>query len=93
MEDAHAMAISLQKCCHSVRLLGSSSEEEEEPKSIARLDDGTRLNFDPQILQEELRVRHGKRGDQPLLCLLRVTELVQSMAQPHSGTVGGFLSH
>jgi hypothetical protein len=91
MEDAHALAVSLQKCCHSVGLLGSSSDEEEEPKSIARLDDGTRLNFDPQILREELRVRHGKRGDR-LLCLLRATELVQSMAQPHSGTVGGFLS-
>ena len=47
--------------------------------------------FDPDRLRAELYDRHIRRYSR-LMCLLRSTDLVQALAQPESGTVGGFLS-
>jgi 2-polyprenyl-6-methoxyphenol hydroxylase-like FAD-dependent oxidoreductase len=44
--------------------------------------------FDPYILRSELQERHDTRTDR-VVCLLRATELVQSLGQP-TGTAGTF---
>eukprot|EP00980_Cylindrotheca_fusiformis_P014721 scaffold4009_cov124-Cylindrotheca_fusiformis.AAC.1 len=49
------------------------------------------LAFDPISLREELKSRHDTRLHR-LICLLRATELVQTLGQPTTGTFGGFVS-
>ena len=47
------------------------------------------LAFDPYLLRKSLRRRHEARMDR-LVCLLRVTELVQALGQPTGGLGGLF---
>jgi 2-polyprenyl-6-methoxyphenol hydroxylase-like FAD-dependent oxidoreductase len=49
------------------------------------------LAFDPILLRKELMRRHDLRLHR-LICLLRITELVQALGQPISGTVAGMIS-
>ena len=51
----------------------------------------TTLAFDPYILRKELMRRHDLRLHR-LICLLRITELVQALGQPQTGTLAGLLS-
>ena len=43
------------------------------------------------VLRKELKYRHEDRMDR-LTCLLRVTELVQTLGQPQGGSVTGMLN-
>lgn len=47
--------------------------------------------FDPQRLRKELKTRGDKRIDR-IICLLRVTELVQALGQPSGGTLSGAIN-
>jgi flavin-dependent dehydrogenase len=49
------------------------------------------LAFDPYLLRQELMRRHDLRLHR-LICLLRITELVQALGQPITGTMTGLLS-
>lgn len=49
------------------------------------------LGFDPYKLRSELKRRHDARVAR-LICLLRATEMVQALGQPHGGTIGGTLN-
>ena len=46
------------------------------------------LAFDPQLLRDNVKERHGSRVRR-LICLLQVTELVQALGQPNGGTLLG----
>mmetsp|Transcript_37357 Transcript_37357/g.54624 ORF Transcript_37357/g.54624 Transcript_37357/m.54624 type:complete len:374 (-) Transcript_37357:308-1429(-) len=87
MEGGHALSKSVERCCfkaassplyRSTNLNVAHSDEDEEIIP---------LNFDPYQLRDELRYQHKKLGAR-LLCLLRATELVQTMGQPHSALSG-----
>ncbi len=52
---------------------------------------GNSLAFDPYLLRKELMSRHDMRL-QRLICLLRITELVQALGQPTTGTWAGLFS-
>ncbi|KAG7352038.1 FAD-dependent oxidoreductase [Nitzschia inconspicua] len=51
----------------------------------------SKLAFDPYLLRKELMLRHDSRLHR-LICLLRITELVQALGQPISGTLAGMIS-
>jgi hypothetical protein len=59
--------------------------------NVGANDPSSKLAFDPYLLRKELKHRHDVRLHR-LICLLRITELVQSLGQPISGTLAGMFS-
>lgn len=51
----------------------------------------SKFAFDPLLLRKELLRRHDERLNR-LICLLRITELVQALGQPITGTFAGLIS-
>jgi flavin-dependent dehydrogenase len=49
------------------------------------------LAFDPLLLRKEMMSRHDMRLHR-VICLLRITELVQALGQPITGTASGMIS-
>jgi 2-polyprenyl-6-methoxyphenol hydroxylase-like FAD-dependent oxidoreductase len=59
--------------------------------SVDTKNPSNKLAFDPYLLRKELMARHDLRLHR-LICLLRVTELVQALGQPTTGTLSGWIS-
>jgi flavin-dependent dehydrogenase len=58
---------------------------------IDRLNPESTLAFDPSLLRKELLSRHDTRLHR-VICLLRITDLVQALGQPITGTAAGMIS-
>jgi 2-polyprenyl-6-methoxyphenol hydroxylase-like FAD-dependent oxidoreductase len=58
---------------------------------VDSLNPGSNLAFDPSLLRKEIMSRHDMRLHR-LICLLRITELVQALGQPITGTAAGMIS-
>lgn len=91
MEDAHALARSVERVCDDPKRWTAELSDDEDEEGGKKKYRKTVLGFDPRGLRSELKRRHRRKGPR-LLCLLRATELVQALAQPSSRTVSGWLS-
>ncbi|KAL3920867.1 MAG: hypothetical protein SGILL_003044 [Bacillariaceae sp.] len=81
---AQGFTVGIEGAASLAKALSSSLDEESKSP-----DSG--LAFDPFVLRKELVTRHDHRLHR-LICLLRITELVQALGQPESGTFAGMIS-
>jgi 2-polyprenyl-6-methoxyphenol hydroxylase-like FAD-dependent oxidoreductase len=88
MGDAYMTVDPILAQGFTVAMEGSYDLRHAVEQACKRCERDSSLDFDPYLLRDVLKRRHEARIDR-LICLLRITELVQALGQPEGETIGG----